>query len=150
MSSSVNIKYKKAFFNYQLFEKYIAGIVLHGTEIKSLRAGKANFIDPYCVFKNNELWLKGMHISEYSYATIFNHEPKRDRKLLLNKKELIKLERKTSEKGFTIIPVRCFINDTGYAKVEIALARGKKLFDKRESLKQKDSKRDIDRNSKIR
>lgn len=150
MSSGINIKYKKAYYSYQLFDTYVAGIILQGTEIKSLRTGKANFVDPFCVFKDGELWLKGMHISEYEYGTYHNHEPKRERKLLLNQNELLKLAKKSTEKGFTIIPTRCFINESGLAKVEIALARGKKLFDKRETLKKQDSKRDIDRNSKIR
>lgn len=150
MSSGINIKYKKAYYSYQLFDTYVAGIILQGTEIKSLRTGKASFVDPFCVFKDGELWLKGMHISEYEYGTYHNHEPKRERKLLLNQNELLKLAKKSTEKGFTIIPTRCFINESGLAKVEIALARGKKLFDKRETLKKQDSKRDIDRNSKIR
>jgi len=150
VSSGINIKYKKAYYSYQLFDTYIAGIILQGTEIKSLRTGKASFVDPFCVFKNKELWLKGMHISEYEYGTIHNHEPKRERKLLLNHNELLKLEKKSTEKGFTIIPTRCFINDSGLAKIEIALARGKKLFDKRETLKIKDTKRDLDRDAKVR
>ncbi len=148
MNNKINIKNKKAYYNYQLSEFYTAGIVLLGTEIKSIRQGKLNFVDPFCIFKNGELWLKGMHISEYTYGTINNHEPKRERKLLLNQKELLKLNRKITEKGFTIVPTRCFINENGYAKIEIALARGKKLYDKREVLKKKDSKRDIDRMSK--
>ena len=149
MSSGINIKYKKAYYSYQLFDTYVAGIMLKGTEIKSLRTGKASFVDPFCVFKKGELWLRGMHISEYEYGTIHNHEPKRERKLLLNQNELSKLERKYTEKGFTIIPTRCFVNENGLAKVEIALARGKKLFDKRESLKKQDIKRDIDRDARI-
>lgn len=143
--SSINIKNKKASFEYELIDKYTAGIQLTGTEIKSIRAGRASLVDSYCVFYNNELWVKALHISEYTFASYNNHEPKRDRKLLLNRKELNKLHRKIKERGFSIIPIRLFIDDRGYAKLVIALARGKKTYDKRESLKQKDMKREIDR-----
>lgn len=143
--ANINIRNKRASFDYEFIEKLIAGIQLYGTEIKSIRAGKASLVDAFCFFIKGELWVKGMHISEYKFGTYYNHEEKRERKLLLNKKELIKLERKTKETGLTIIPTRLFINDRGLAKLEIALARGKKSYDKRETLKQKDAKREIDR-----
>ncbi|MFH2095316.1 MAG: SsrA-binding protein SmpB [Bacteroidota bacterium] len=149
MASGIEIKYKKATFSFLLFDKYVAGIVLTGTEIKSVRQGQVNFNDPFCIFRDDELWIKGMHIAVYSHGNIFNHEPLRERKLLLNRRELNKLEKKVKEKGFTIIPTRCFISEKGYAKVEIALARGKKTFDKREDIKKKDSKRNMDRLLKI-
>ncbi len=142
---NINIKNRKASFEYELIEKFIAGIRLLGTEIKSIRNGKVSMNDAYCQFYNNELYAKNIHISEYELGTCNNHTAKRDRKLLLNKKELHKLDRKVKESGFTIIPTRLFINDRGLAKVEIALARGKKVYDKRESIKQKDTKREIDR-----
>lgn len=144
MSNPV-IKNKKAEFQFYLLEEYTAGIVLTGTEIKSIRGGKASLVDTYCFFKDGELWLRGMHIAEYTYGTYLNHEPKRDRKLLLSRTELRKLERKTREKGFTIIATQLFIADSGYAKVTIALAKGKNVGDKRESMKDKDVQRDLDR-----
>jgi SsrA-binding protein len=147
--SSLQIKNKRASFEYEFIETFIAGLVLKGTEIKSIRQGKANLTDSYCVFYKGELFAKGVHISEYEKATHFNHDPRTDRKLLLNKKELKKLERKMKERGFTIIPVSLFINDHGWAKLKIALARGKKVYDKRESIKEKDMKRDNDRFRKI-
>jgi len=140
------IKNKKADFLYYILEEFTAGIVLQGTEIKSIRKGKATLVDTYCFFKDSELWLRGMHIAEYEYGTYLNHEPKRDRKLLLSRTELRKLERKTREKGLTIIATQLFIADSGYAKVIIALAKGKNVGDKRESLKKKDIQRDLDRN----
>lgn len=150
MSTKVSIyKNKKAYYQYEFIEKYIAGIVLLGTEIKSIRDGKINFADSYCVFRNGELWATGIHIAEYVLGTCNNHDPRRDRKLLLNRRELNKLQRKVSEKGLTIIPVCMILNEKGIAKLEIALARGKKLHDKREDLKTKDSKRDIERYSKF-
>ena len=141
----INIKNKKASFNYEFIDKYTAGIVLTGTEIKSIRDGKVNFSDAYCFFIEHELWLKGLHISEYSYGSYNNHIPKRDRKLLLNKKELIKIKKKISEKGLTIVPVRMFLNERGYAKLVIAVARGKAKYDKRHDIKDRDNKRDLDR-----
>jgi SsrA-binding protein len=120
--------------------------VLTGTEIKSIRAGKANFSDTYCTFINNELWVHNLHISEYLAGSYNNHEPKRDRKLLLNKRELRKIQSKLNEKGTTIIPVLLYINEQGYAKLEIALAKGKKMYDKRESIKEKDNRRADKRN----
>ncbi|GAB4281074.1 MAG: SsrA-binding protein [Marinilabiliales bacterium] len=141
----IEIKYKKAFYQFHIFERFIAGIVLKGTEIKSIRGGKCSFTDPFCVFIKGELWIKGLHISEYSHGNIFNHDPKRDKKLLLQRKELNKLEKKVREKGFTIIPIKLFINENGFAKVEIALAKGKKQYDKREDIKKRDQKRDIEK-----
>ena len=145
MSKEINIKNKKASFNYEFIDKYTAGIVLTGTEIKSIRDGKVNFSDAYCFFIEHELWLKGLHIAEYSYGSYNNHIPKRDRKLLLNKKELLKIKKKISEKGLTIVPVRMFLNERGYAKIVIAVARGKAKYDKRHDIKDRDNKRDLDR-----
>ena len=144
-SKLINIKNKKASFEYYFLEKFTAGIVLQGTEIKSIRLGKVNLQDAYCIFMHEELFVKSMHISPYTSGTHFNHEPKRDRKLLLNKKELKKLRTKSTEKGLTIIPTRIFINDKGLAKLEIALAQGKKTYDKREDIKAKDMKRELAR-----
>ena len=141
----INIKNKRASFEYEFIEKFVAGIQLFGTEIKSIRTGKASLVDSYCYFTRNELYVVGMHISEYKFGSYYNHEEKRERKLLLNRKELNKLDRKTKESGLTIVPIRLFINDRGFAKMEIALCRGKKHYDKRESLKQRDHKREIDR-----
>lgn len=141
----VNIKNKRASFDYEFVDTYTAGIVLTGTEIKSIRLGKASLVDTFCYFAKEELWVKNMHISEYFYGSYNNHIARRDRKLLLNKKELIKLQRSIKDAGFTIVPVRMFINEKGLAKVVIALAKGKKQYDKRESLKEKDDRRDMDR-----
>ncbi|MCT4600186.1 MAG: SsrA-binding protein SmpB [Marinifilaceae bacterium] len=145
MSQNINIRNKRASFDYEFIEKYTAGIVLAGTEIKSIRAGKASLVDSFCYFANNELWTKGIHISEYKFGSYYNHIEKRDRKLLLNRKELDKIERKVKESGLTIVPVKLFISEKGYAKLIIALAKGKKTYDKRETLKTKDAKRDMDR-----
>ena len=142
----VNIRNKKASFEYHLIEKFIAGIVLTGSEIKSIRDGKVSLQESYCDFRNNELFIRQMNIARYQQASYLNHEPTRERKLLLNKRELKKLKKKLDEKGLAIIPVRMFINDRGLAKIEIALGKGKKLYDKRESIKERDQKRDIDRN----
>ena len=142
---NINIKNKRASFEYEFIEKFVAGIQLFGTEIKSIRAGKASLVDSYCYFTKNELYVVGMHISEYKFGSYYNHQEKRERKLLLNRKELKKLDRKTKESGLTIVPLRLFINERGFAKLEIALCRGKKHYDKRESLKQRDHKREIDR-----
>ena len=146
---NINIKNRKASFEYELLEKFVTGIQLAGTEIKSIRNGKVSLKDSYCQFYAGELFAKNIHISEYELGTCNNHPAKRDRKLLLTKKELQKLERKTKESGLTIIPTRLFINDRGLAKLEIALARGKKIYDKRETIKQKDYKREIDRMMKF-
>lgn len=141
--NKVNIENRRAKFDYQFIEKLVAGMILTGTEIKSIREGKAALVDSYCYFRNNELFIKNMNISEYSEGTHYNHEPNRERKLLLNKTELNKLQKKMKDQGLTIIPVRLFISDSGYAKLEIALAKGKKEFDKRESIKERDVKREI-------
>ena len=145
MSSKINIKNRKASFEYQFIATFVAGISLVGTEIKSIRNNKANISDAYCVFNGNELFVKNLHIAEYSNGGQNNHEPKRDRKLLLNKQELKKMLGKVKEKGNSIIPIRLFINEKGKAKLEIALAKGKKVYDKRESIKEKDQKKDMDR-----
>ncbi len=147
MSKTPVIKNKKAEYLYHLLDEFTAGIVLQGTEIKAIRKGRASLVDTYCYFKQGELWIKGMHISEYEFGNLNNHEPKRDRKLLLNRIELRKLEKKTKEKGYTIVATSLFISETGYAKVSIALAKGKTLGDKRETLKNRDAKRDLERNS---
>lgn len=144
----LNIHNKRATFDYEIEEKFTAGVQLAGTEIKSIRLGKASLVDSYCYFQNNELWLKGMNVSEYFYGTYNNHVPTRERKLLLNRKELNKLQRKTKESGLTIIPLKLFMNERGFVKVEIALAKGKKNYDKRETLKTKDAKREMDRVTK--
>lgn len=143
--SQINIKNKRASFEYHLLDKYVAGLQLLGTEIKSIREGKANINDSFCSFFDDGLYIRNMHIAEYSFGSFYNHEAKRDRKLLLTKKELKKLKEKGEEKGFTIVPLRIFINERGYAKIEIALAQGKKDYDKRETLKERDSKRELDR-----
>ncbi|HLG36405.1 MAG TPA: SsrA-binding protein SmpB [Bacteroidia bacterium] len=143
MKETTAIKNKKAGFEFQLLESYAAGIQLTGTEIKSIRSGKANLSDSYCVFENGELWVKNMYISEYKEGSYNNVEPKRQRKLLLTKKELHKLNQKVKVKGLTIIPVKLFMNERGFAKLEIALARGKKFHDKREDLKLKDARREM-------
>src|SRR3990172_835715 len=142
--NSINIKNKKASFEYNLIDKYVAGIQLTGTEIKSIRANKATLADSWCAFLRDELWVKELHIAQYTQGSYNNHEPKRDRKLLLNRRELKKLSVKVKQGGFTIVPIRLFIGDRGLAKLEIALAKGKKLYDKREDLKRKDAKRDIE------
>ena len=146
MGKGVSIKNKRASHEYLLLQDFTAGIQLSGTEIKSIREGKASIVDAYCTFRGNELFVINMHIAEYIYGTYNNHEPKRDRKLLLTKRELHKLQTKVKEKGFTIIPTLLFINEKGLAKLMISLARGKHHYDKRETLKQKDLKREIDRN----
>ncbi|MBS4069784.1 MAG: SsrA-binding protein [Algoriphagus sp.] len=141
----VNIKNKKASFEFEFIDTYVAGLMLKGTEIKSIREAKVSLTEAYCVFYEGELFIRQMHISPYSMAASYNHEAVRDRKLLLNKKELEKLQTKSQEKGLAIIPVRIFINDRGKAKMEIALARGKKIHDKRQDLKEKDAKRELQR-----
>ncbi len=141
----MEIKNKKAAFEYYLLEVYAAGIMLTGTEIKSIRTGKASLKESYCAFTGHELFVKNMHIAPYDYGSYNNHEPKRERKLLLTARELRKLKGKLDEKGLTLVPTRLFINEKGLAKLEIALAKGKKLYDKRDSLKLKDQQREIDR-----
>ncbi|KRO53714.1 MAG: SsrA-binding protein [Cryomorphaceae bacterium BACL11 MAG-121001-bin54] len=145
MSSNINIKNRKASFEYQFIATFVAGISLVGTEIKSIRNNQANISDAYCVFMDEDLYVKNLHIAEYPNGGYANHEPKRDRKLLLNKQELHKMLGKVKEKGNAVIPIRLFINESGKAKLEIALARGKKIYDKRESIKENDQKRDMDR-----
>ena len=146
--NAIEIKNKKADYQYYLLDSYTAGLVLTGTEIKSIRDGKANLTDAYCAFIGNELFVKQMHVSEYRFGSYLNHPAKRDRKLLLNKKELRKLQNKIKEKGLTIVPTLLFVDPRGYAKLEIALARGKKFFDKRETIKAKDSSRDLEKSLK--
>ncbi len=144
-NNTVNIKNKKAGFEYFLLEKFTCGIVLTGTEIKSIRDGKANLTDSYCTIRNGEIFIINMHIAEYKFGNIYNHEPKRERKLLLTKKEINKIHAKTQEKGLTIIPVELFINEKGLCKITISIAKGKKLYDKRETLKTKDNRREMER-----
>lgn len=149
MSVKINIKNRKASFEYQYISNFTAGISLKGTEIKSIRNNKANISDAYCIFIERELFVKNLHISEYPNSGYTNHEPKRDRKLLLNRKELDKISSKVKEKGNSVIPIRLFINEKGKAKLEIALAKGKKIYDKRASIKEKDIKKEIQRTKKI-
>ena len=141
----VNIKNKRATFDYELIDTYTAGIVLTGTEIKSIRQGKASLVDTFCYFVNGELWVKNMHVAEYFYGSYNNHNARRERKLLLTRTELETRERTSRDPGFTIVPVRLFINAKGLAKLVVALAKGKKQYDKREALKEKADKRDMDR-----
>lgn len=143
--SKIEIKNKRASFDYEFLDTYTAGIVLSGTEIKSIRGGKASLADAFCYFAGGELYVKNMHVAEYWWGSFNRHDPKRDRKLLLTKKELRKLQRAVKEKGLTIVAVRLFIAGSGYAKLNIALARGKKEYDKRQSIKEKDIRRDLDR-----
>ncbi|MGY5847463.1 SsrA-binding protein SmpB [Salegentibacter sp. HM20] len=144
-SNTINIKNRKAKFEYEFLDKYVAGIKLAGTEIKAIRQGKASIAESFCEFQNHELFVINMHVEEYSHATHFNHNPKSERKLLLQKRELRKLEKEVKNSGLTIIPLRLFINDRGLAKLEISLAKGKKLYDKREVIKERESKRRLDR-----
>jgi SsrA-binding protein len=143
--TEINIKNKKAWHDFEIIDKYVAGIQLTGTEIKSIREGKASLVDAYCYFNQGELFVKGMHISEYDFGSIYNHFPKRDRKLLLTRRELGKLEKMVREKGLTLVALRIFIAGSRFAKLEIALARGKKEYDKREDMKKKDTRRELDR-----
>jgi SsrA-binding protein len=145
---NITIKNKKASHDYEFLEKFVAGIILSGTEIKSLRLGKATLSDSYCFFNNGELFIKGMHIAEYWWGNLNNHDPLRERKLLLTTRELRKIERKIKESGLTIIVIKVFINDRGLAKAEIAISKGKKEYDKRETLKRKDATREMDRQRK--
>ena len=139
------LRNRQAYHEYFIDAKYEAGMVLLGTEVKSLRAGRASFNDSYCLIHKGEIWLKSLHIAEYSHGTVNNHDPLRDRKLLLEKREIKKIEAKLKEKGYTLVPLRIFFNDKNLAKIEIGLARGKKLYDKRESIKQKDVEREMKR-----
>lgn len=142
---NINIKNRRASFDYTFLDTYTAGIVLTGTEIKSIRLGKAGLADTFCFFQRGELWIKNMYIAEYFYGTYNNHSARRDRKLLLNKKELKKIERSVKETGNTIVATKLFISDKGLAKLNIAVAKGKKQYDKRQSIREKDDKRSIDR-----
>ena len=142
---NINIKNRRASFDYIFTETFTAGLVLTGTEIKSIRQSKASLVDTYCTFINNELWVKNMHVAEYFYGSYNNHTARRDRKLLLERKELRKLKQAVKNPGFTIVPMRLFINEKGLAKLVIALARGKHEYDKRESIKERDDKRELDR-----
>jgi len=145
MQKMINILNKRAKFDYEILEKYDAGIVLTGTEIKSIRLGKASITESFCEFHSGELFVINSQVEEYLYGTHYNHKAKSERKLLLNKKELKSLEKSMQNKGLTIVPLRLYINEKGYAKMEIALCRGKKNYDKRETIKDRDTKRDIDR-----
>jgi SsrA-binding protein len=137
------IRNRQAYYDYFIDDKYDAGMVLTGTEVKSLRAGRASFNDSYCYFHRGEMWVKSLHIAEYSHGTSSNHDPLRERKLLLNKKELRKIESKIKEKGVTVVPLRIFFSDKGLAKIELGLGKGKKLYDKRETIKQRDNQREM-------
>ncbi len=143
--SNVNIKNRRATFDYLVVDTYMAGLVLTGTEIKSIRQSRASLVDTYCIFIGNELWVKNMHIAEYFYGSYNNHTARRDRKLLLERKELRKLQQDAKNPGFTIVPLRLFINEKGLAKLVIALARGKHEYDKRQSIRERDDKREMDR-----
>lgn len=144
-ASNANIKNKRAEFDYLVVDKYVAGIVLAGTEIKSIRAGKAGLVDTFCYIHNGEVWVKNMYVAEYSFGSYNNHSPRRDRKLLLNKKEIRTLAEETKAPGFTIVPLRLFVNEDGRAKLEIGLCRGKKEYDKRNTLKEKQDRREMER-----
>ena len=145
LKSDVNIKNRRATFDYTILDRYIAGIQLYGTEIKSIRESKASLADTYCQFVGNELWVKQMNIAEYRFGSYYNHDARRDRKLLLQSKELRKLQRQTKETGKSIIPLRLYINEKGLAKLEIALCQGKHEYDKRQTIKERDDKRELDR-----
>ena len=145
ISNTINIENRKAKFDYQFLDVLTAGLVLKGTEIKSIREGKAGLADSYCYFKNDELFIKNFHITEYADASFYNHEPLRERKLLLSKQELNKWIKKVKDSGLTIVPIKLFINEKGYAKLNIALAKGKKAFDKRDDIKKRDIEREMNR-----
>ena len=145
ISNNIQIKNKRATFDYELLDTFTAGIVLTGTEIKSVRLGKASLVDTFCFFNNGELWVKNMYIAEYFYGTYNNHQARRDRKLLLTKKELQKIQRLSKESGFSVIPTKIYISDKGLAKIIVAVAKGKKVYDKRESIKEREDKRQMDR-----
>lgn len=144
-AKNINIKNRRATFDYEIGDTYTAGMVLTGTEIKSIRAGKASLTDSYCMIDRGEVWVKGMNISEYFYGSYNNHAARRDRKLLLSKKEIAKIEKAVSDPGYTLIPLRIFINDRGYAKLVVGIARGKKQYDKRQAIKEREDKRILDR-----
>lgn len=142
---NINIKNKRAYFDYEITETFNAGIVLTGTEIKSIRSGKASLTDSYCMIEHGEVWVKGMNISQYFYGSYNNHESRRDRKLLLNKKEISRLAKAAEQPGYTIVPLRVFINERGYAKLSIGVGKGKRQYDKRQAIKEREDKRSIDR-----
>lgn len=144
-ANDVNIRNKRARFDYEITDTYTAGIVLTGTEIKSIRDGRASLVDTYCMVENGEVWVKGMNISEYFYGTYNNHQVRRDRKLLLNRKEIAKLAKASEDPGYTIVPVKVFINERGLAKMLIGVGRGKKQYDKRQAIREREDKRSIDR-----
>ena len=146
---NINIRNKRATFDYEIIEEYIAGVVLVGTEIKSLRLGKASLVDSYCYFEQGELWIRNVNIAEYTWGTCNNHVPKRDRKLLLNRKELNKLQRSLKDRGLTVVGLRLFLNERGLAKIAIGLARGRKAYDKREYIMENDAKREMDKAMKV-
>ncbi len=148
LSNTVNIENRRARFDYHFLETFTAGLVLKGTEIKSIREGKAGLADSYCYFKNDELFVRNFHITEYSEASFYNHEPMRERKLLLSRQELNKLIKKIKDQGLTIVPTKLFISEKGYAKLNIALAKGKKDFDKRDAIKTRDLQKELNRNFK--
>jgi SsrA-binding protein len=145
LPNNILIKNKRATFDYELLETFAAGLVLTGTEIKSIRLGKASLVDTYCIVERGELWVKNMYVAEYFYGTYNNHQARRDRKLLLTKRELKKIDSAARNSGFTIIPTRLFVNEKGLAKLVVAIAKGKKEYDKRESIKHRDDKREMDR-----
>ncbi len=142
---NINIRNKRATFDYEIIEEYVAGVVLVGTEIKSIRLGKAALTDSYCYFEDGELWMRGVNIAEYAWGTCNNHVPRRDRKLLLNRKELVKLQRSLQDRGLTVVGLRMFLNDRGLVKIVVGLARGRKAYDKREYLKENDARREMDK-----
>lgn len=144
-NNQINIKNRRATFDYEIIETFTAGIVLTGTEIKSIRTGKAGLTDTFCFINNDEVWVKNMYISEYFYGSYNNHEARRDRKLLLNKKEIERLKKNNDLAGFSFVPLRLFINERGFAKLVIAIAKGKKIYDKRQSIKEREDKRLLDR-----
>lgn len=144
-ANDINIKNKRAKFDYEISDTYTAGIVLTGTEIKSIRDGRASLVDTYCIVENGEVWVKGMNISEYFYGTYNNHPARRDRKLLLNRTEIRKLQKAAEDPGYTIVPLKVFINERGLAKMLIGVGRGKKQYDKRQSIREREDKRAIDR-----
>lgn len=144
-ANKVNIKNKRAYFDYEIGDTYTAGMVLTGTEIKSIRGGKASLADTYCIVDRGEIWVKGMNISEYFYGSYNNHIARRDRKLLLSRKEIAKIEKSITDPGYTLIPLKIYINERGYAKLLIGVARGKKQYDKRQSIKEREDKRMLDR-----
>ena len=141
----INVRNRRATFDYEILEEFVAGVVLAGTEIKSIRAGKVSMVDSFCYFDKGELWIRGVNIAEYGWGTCNNHVPRRDRKLLLNRKELNKIQRALQDRGLTVVGLRLFLNERGLAKVVVGLARGRKAYDKREYLKENDAKREMDK-----